>query len=88
VNVNRPIGFQRSEGIHCKRETIVGSEDANHISTRYVKRRNLNVRMTMRRCTRLTNAFSKKIKNHAAAVDAYNFIKTHGYVRRPPWPPV
>jgi len=55
---------------------------------RYVERHNLSMRMTVRRYTRLTNAFSKKIENHTAAVAlgyfAYNFIKIHRTLRVTP----
>lgn len=71
--------------IGCKRQKITGDPDPKHISTSYVERQNLSVRMTNRRYTRLTNAFSKKIENHAAAVAlgyfAYNFIKIHRTLR-------
>ena len=57
-------------------------------SPSYEKRHNLSVRMTVRRFTRLTNAFSKKIENHCAAVAlgyfAYNFIKIHRTLRMTP----
>ena len=60
---------------------IVGNPDAAHISTSYVERLNLTMRMSMRRYTRLTNAFSKKLENHAAAVSLhfmhYNFCRKH-----------
>jgi hypothetical protein len=66
----------------------LGDPDPDHISTSYVERQNLNVRMTNRRFTRLTNAFSKKIENHCAAVAlgyfAYNFIKIHRTLRMTP----
>ena len=66
----------------------LASPDPKHISTIYVERHNLSVRMTNRRFTRLTNAFSKKIENHAAAVAlgyfAYNFIKIHRTLRTTP----
>jgi IS1 family transposase len=64
-------------------ETIVrtGDPDRRHISTSYVERNNLTIRMGMRRFTRLTNAFSKKIENLAAAVSLhfmhYNFCRVH-----------
>lgn len=66
----------------------LGDPDPKHISTSYVERHNLSVRMTVRRFTRLTNAFSKKIENHCAAVAlgyfAYNFIKINRTLRMTP----
>lgn len=60
---------------------ITGNPDRDHISTSYVERQNLTMRMSMRRFTRLTNAFSKKIENHAAAISLhfmyYNFCRIH-----------
>ena len=80
--------YSPAECLGCERKAITGSPDPNHISTSYVERHNLSVRMTVRRYTRLTNAFSKKLKNHAAAVAlgyfAYNFIKIHGTLRCTP----
>jgi IS1 family transposase len=74
--------------IGCKRQELIGKPDPRHISTSFVERHNLSVRMTNRRYTRLTNAFSKKIENHAAAVAlgyfAYNFIKIHRTLRTTP----
>ena len=62
--------------------------DPKHISTSSAERQNLSVRMGLRRYTRLTNAFSRKIENHSAAVAlyyfAYNFIKVHGTLRTTP----
>ena len=58
-----------------------GNPDPDHVSTSYVERSNLTMRMGMRRFTRLTNAFSKKMENHAYAVDIhfmhYNFCRPH-----------
>jgi hypothetical protein len=60
---------------------ITGRPDPAHISTSYVERQNWSVRTSMRRYTRLSNGFSRKIGNHMAAVAinyfAYNFIKIH-----------
>lgn len=72
----------------CKSEIVSGSPDAKHISTSYVERQNLTMRMSMRRFTRLTNAFSKKVENHAAAVALYfmwyNFGRVHQTLRVTP----
>jgi len=61
---------------------ISGNPDPDFISTSIVERNNLSMRMGMRRFTRLTNGFSKKVENHAAMVSlhfmAYNFMKVHG----------
>jgi IS1 family transposase len=60
---------------------ISGDPDRKHISTSYAERNNLNVRMHSRRMTRLTNAFSKKMENHAHAMALhflyYNFVRIH-----------
>jgi len=67
---------------------ITGNPDARHISTSYVERQNLTMRMSMRRFTRLTNAFSKKLDNHKAAVAFYtmwyNFARIHQTLRVTP----
>ncbi len=79
--------YSPAQCIGCKRTTITGRPDPEHISTSYVERHNLSVRMTVRRYTRLTNAFSKKIENHSAAAlgyFAYNFIKIHSTLRVTP----
>lgn len=71
-----------------KKTVISGSPDHDHISTSYVERQNLTMRMHMRRFTRLTNAFSKKIENHCYAIALhfvyYNFCKVHKTLRVTP----
>jgi IS1 family transposase len=72
----------------CKVEEVTGEPDPKHISTSYVERQNLTMRMSMRRFTRLTNAFSKKLENHAAMVALYfmyyNFGRVHQTLRVTP----
>jgi len=67
---------------------VNGNPDKKHISTSYVERANLSMRMNMRRFTRLTNAFSKKLENHMHAISfyfmVYNFVKVHSSVRCSP----
>ena len=71
-----------------KRETILGDPDPKHISTAYVERQNLTMRMSMRRFTRLTNAFSKKVLNLSAAIALhfmyYNFVRVHQTIKTTP----
>lgn len=69
-------------------KSVVGDPIESQISTSYVERSNLTIRMSNRRFTRLTNAFSKKIENHIAAFSLYamhyNFCKKHGTVKTSP----
>lgn len=64
-----------------KKTPVEGDPDEAHVSTSFVERQNLTMRMHMRRFTRLTNGFSKKVENHAYAVALhfmfYNFVKVH-----------
>ena len=72
----------------AKAATITGTPDRKHISTSYIERQNLTMPMHMRRFARLTNAFSKKIENHAHSVALhfmyYNFCKIHQTLRITP----
>jgi IS1 family transposase len=74
--------------IGAKREPITGNPDPKHISTSFVERQNLTMRMSIRRFTRLTNAFSKKIDNHVHALAIYfmhyNFVRQHQTTRASP----
>ena len=71
-----------------EKKVVSGNPDPKHVSTSYVERANLTMRMGMRRFTRLTNAFSKKIENHEAAIALhfmhYNFCRVHQTLRVTP----
>ena len=74
--------------VGCRKTDVVWSPDAKHVSTSFVERQNLTMRMGMRRFTRLTNAFSKKVENlgHAVALHFmhYNFVRVHQSLRVTP----
>jgi hypothetical protein len=67
--------------IGAEKNSVLGNPDQKYISTSFVERQNLTMRMHMRRFTRLTNAFSKKVENHACAIALhcmfYNFVRIH-----------
>jgi IS1 family transposase len=74
--------------IGCDMKTVIGSPDYQHVSASYVERQNLTMRMSMRKFTRLTNGFSKKIENHGHAIALhfmhYNFVRVHKTLRVTP----
>jgi IS1 family transposase len=80
--------YSPAECIGTQLAVITGRPDPKHISTSFVERQNWSVRTAMRRYTRLSNGFSRKIENHAAAVAlnyfAYNFVKIHRTLRVSP----
>jgi len=73
--------YSPAKCIGCESKVVMGDPDPKHISTSYVERQNLTMRMSMRRFTRLTNGFSKKAENHAHAVALhfmhYNYCRVH-----------
>jgi len=80
--------YSPAECLGCERKEISGKPDKKHISTSYVERQNLTMRMHMRRFTRPTNGFSKSLDHHIAAVALhfmyYNFVRIHQTLRVTP----
>src|SRR6202451_989782 len=80
--------YSPAKCIGCDMKVVSGDPDPKHVSTSYVERQNLTMRMGMRRFTRLTNGFSKKFENHAHQVALYffhyNFCRVHKTLRVTP----
>lgn len=80
--------YSPDECTGIRKTKFEGEPDIKHVSTSYVERQNLTMRLHMRRFTRLTNAFSKKVENHAYAVALhfmyYNFVRIRSSIKVTP----
>lgn len=88
VGKGAEVRYSPAQCVGARKEPFRGKPDPKHISTSYVERQNLSMRMGMRRFTRLTNAFSKKVENHIHAISIYfmhyNFVRIHQTLRVTP----
>src|SRR6266566_83265 len=90
VNLNKDAAsrYSPAEVVSTEKTVVSGVPDVSRICTSHIEKQNHTLRMHCRRLTRLTNAFSKKFENFAAAVALnfayYNFVKTHGEIRMTP----
>lgn len=79
--------YSPAECIGADKKVVAGDPDKSRVSTSYVERQNLTMRMSMRRFTRLTNGFSKKVENHMHAISLhfmnYNFARPHKTLSKP-----
>jgi IS1 family transposase len=82
------VRYSPAQCMGTRKTVVCGKPDRKHISTSHIERQNLSMRMGMRRFTRLTNAFSKKLENHEAAIALhfmhYNFARIHQTLRVTP----
>jgi cell fate regulator YaaT (PSP1 superfamily) len=85
---NAEIRYSPAQCMGARKAVISGMPDHRHVSTSFTERQNLTMRMSMRRFTRLTNRFSKKVENHEVAVALhfmhYNFARVHQTLRVTP----
>ena len=86
--VGAEVSYSPAKCMGARKAVICGNPEPEHISTSHTERQNLTMRMSMRRCTRLTNAFSMKIENHEASIALhfmhYNFARVHQTLRVTP----